>query len=91
MPTVIAFPSRSHLGLSAECSSVVVQACASSYQQGYNAQLRGLFRRRPSCKSDCFDRESWLKGWDDAARYELIAGFGTSPHGLSAGLRLANQ
>ena len=73
MSNVISFPSREKLGFSPQVSKEVLTLSMQSYQQGRTAYQAGKARRKPSYKSDCFDFNAWLIGWDDAERDDRTA------------------
>jgi len=73
MSNVIEFPSREKLGFSAKCSKEVITSSMRSYNQGRAAYEAGKKRRKPSYKSDCFDFNAWLLGWDDASNEDKSA------------------
>ena len=73
MSNVINFPSRDKLGFSPNVSKEVLTKSMQSYQSGRSAYQAGKSRRKPSYKSDCFDFNAWLIGWDDAERDDRTA------------------
>lgn len=73
MNNVINFPSREKLGFSPSVSKEVLTNSMKSYQQGRSAFFAGKLRRKPSDKSDVFDFNAWLVGWDDASQEDKSA------------------
>ena len=73
MNNVISFPSREKLGFSPQVSKEVLTRSMQLYHQGRAAYHAGKKRRKPSDKSDCFDFNAWLIGWDDAAQEDKSA------------------
>lgn len=58
---------KKHLEVSSASSEQVFRLTLESYLQGRDAHLAGKSRRRPSDRSECFDRTIFLLGWDDSA------------------------